>query len=106
MKGKQFENYLFLKIKHLNPAYIFEDETEIDFVIRAGERISSSLENPSQKTILSSDSIQARLLAEIKYQSDLSPKQKVLFDRFQAEEKMVIKNLDHVLQLEKFLDSP
>ncbi len=79
MKGKQFENYIYLKIKHLNPAYVFEDETEIDFIINKN------------------------ILAEIKYQGDLNPKQKILFDRFKIEEKMVIKDLDDSLKLEKHL---
>jgi len=77
--GKQFENYVFLKLKHLDPCYVYENKTELDFIIKNS------------------------FLAEIKYNAELKSNQKVLFDQINVPEKYVIKNLNDLLDLEKRL---
>lgn len=71
-KGSLFENYVYLKIKHQNPRYIYSNGIELDFFT----------EN--------------KLLIEAKYQSQLEGKQKVLFDQFKAKNKMVIRNFSDI----------
>ncbi len=67
--GSVFENYVFLKIKHLNPKYLYENATEIDFFT----------EN--------------KMLLEIKFHDlELSPKQQKLFDETTANYKFVVRN--------------
>jgi len=68
-KGSLFENYIYLKIKHKNPAYIYKDGNEIDFFT------------------------EGKSLIEVKYNSELTGKQKDLFDSFKAKEKYVIKSV-------------
>ena len=68
-KGSLFENYVYLKIKERNPCYIYEDGTEIDF--------------------LTDD----KILIEVKYQSDMTEKQRELFNRFKAKKKVLIKGI-------------
>jgi predicted AAA+ superfamily ATPase len=68
-KGSLFENYVYLKIKHLKPRYIYQNQTEIDFIT----------EN--------------KLLIEAKYHKmALSEKQQILFDKTPAKEKFIIRN--------------
>jgi len=55
-----FENYVYLKIKHLNPCYVYEDGSEIDF-------------QTSEKTLI-----------EVKYHSQMTKKQQDLFDETSA----------------------
>ena len=72
-KGGLFENYVFNRIKHLNPQYVYHDQTEIDFLTENG------------------------ILAEAKYHSEpLSPKQQKLFDAFPAKTKIIIRNEDDI----------
>ena len=67
--GSLFENYVYLKIKRLNPCYVYKDGSEIDFL--TGDKS----------------------LIEIKYHSKLSTAQQRLFDGFNAKKKMVISNV-------------
>jgi predicted AAA+ superfamily ATPase len=72
-KGSLFENYVFNRIKHLNPQYVYQDQTEIDFLTENG------------------------ILAEAKYHNEpLSPKQQKLFDAFTARAKIIIRNEDDI----------
>ncbi len=67
--GALFENYVFLKIRKLGPAYLYEDRTEIDFVIRD------------------------QVLIEAKYQNaQMNKKQQDLFNRYPARQKFVVRN--------------
>jgi hypothetical protein len=68
-KGSLFENYIFLKLKHLNPCYIYQDTIEIDFFTRDG------------------------ILVEAKYKSEMSRKQQDVFGQLKAKKKYVIKNI-------------
>jgi len=65
-KGAVFENLVFLKIRDLDPNYLYVDGVEIDFLTRD------------------------RILIEAKYHSKLNAKQQKLFDRFEARAKYVI----------------
>lgn len=67
-KGSLFENHVFLSIKHLGPAYLLQDKIEIDFMTKKKE------------------------LIEVKYHSELTEKQKVLFDSTPAKGKYIIKS--------------
>ena len=74
-KGAIFENLVFLKIKHLNPSYVYIDGIELDFMT----------EN--------------KILIEVKYNSVLNQKQQKLYDNTDAEEKIVIDSIDSFLKL-------
>lgn len=74
-KGAIFENLVFLKIKHLNPSYVYEDGIEIDFITE-------------DKTLI-----------EVKYNSILNEKQQKLFDKFQANKKIVIDSAQKFLAI-------
>ena len=65
--GNYFENYLFLKLKQHDIYYLYEDGIEIDFYIKDLD-----------------------ILLESKYNSYMSSKQKALFDKITAREKIVI----------------
>lgn len=67
--GSLFENYAYLKIKHLHPCYVYEDSAEIDFLTEEGS------------------------LIEVKYNSSLSEAQKRLFNSHPAKNKMVVSNI-------------
>ena len=77
-KGSLFENYFFLKIKHLKPYYIYENKHEIDFFLK-----------------------KESLLVEVKYNSKMNEKQKKLFDSYPAKEKIVIENYKDFNEFEK-----
>ena len=64
--GSLFENYVYLKIKHLNPCYVYEDGSEIDFLT-------------SEKTLI-----------EVKYHSQMTKKQQDLFNAYPAKERVII----------------
>lgn len=64
--GSLFENYVYMKIKSLNPCYVYEDSAEIDFLTAEGT------------------------LLEVKYNSKLSDAQKRLFESHPANKKIVI----------------
>ena len=76
-KGSLFENYVYLRIKDRNPCYIHEGGIEIDFLT-------------SEKTLI-----------EVKYMSDLTKKQQMLFDKLKANRKVVIKDIK---SLNKYLE--
>jgi uncharacterized protein len=64
--GSLFENYVYLKIKHLNPCYLYAEGTEIDFMT-------------SEKRLI-----------EVKYHSQMTKKQQSLFNTYPAKERMII----------------
>lgn len=78
-KGKQFENYVYLEIKHTDVSYVYENQTEIDFLVNR------------------------QILVESKYNDVLTPGQEVLFREFQAKEKRVIQNNDDLLKLKQIV---
>ncbi len=76
--GAVFENYIFLKIKHLKPKYLYENQTEIDFIT----------EN--------------KKLIEVKFKNaELNKKQQILFNNFNAKNKYIIKNNEDIENLLK-----
>lgn len=77
-KGSMFENYVFLRIKHLSPSYIYENGTEIDFFTKEG------------------------ILLEAKYGGTMNEKQSALYNTFKAKGRFVINSND---ELERFIGS-
>lgn len=74
--GALFENYVFLRLKHLNLSYLYENTTELDFVT----------EN--------------KWLIECKFHDEsLSEKQQKLFDSFEAKNKFVVRNEKDIIHL-------
>lgn len=74
--GSLFENYVFLQIKHLKPKYIYENQTELDFIT------------------------EKQFLIEAKFHDEnLSTKQQDLFDKYPAKRKKVVRNDADVKQL-------
>lgn len=77
-KGSLFENYVYLKIRYLNPKYIYENTIEMDFFT------------------------DDKRLVEVKYhEEDLSEKQQLLFDKIKAKKKYIIRDN---ISLERFLN--
>ncbi len=74
-KGSLFENYVYLKIKNRNPCYTYEDGIEIDFMTK-------------DKTLI-----------EVKYMSDMTEKQKSLFEQIKANERIVIRGVKDILNI-------
>jgi len=67
-KGSLFENYVYLNIKNLEPSFIYTNTIELDFMTRGKE------------------------LIEVKYHSEMTEKQKELFETIPAKKKYLIKN--------------
>lgn len=76
-KGSLFENYVYLKIKKLNPRYVYQGGNEIDFLTE-------------KKTLI-----------EVKYNSEMPQSQEDLFNHLEAKNKILIKNIS---DLEKLKD--
>ncbi|MBU2445420.1 MAG: DUF4143 domain-containing protein [Bacteroidetes bacterium] len=74
-KGSLFENYVYLKLKHLNPAYIYKEGIEIDFITRN------------------------KILVEAKYKSELQGKQLELFKKLKAKKKFLAKDVHDVHEI-------
>ncbi|MFA6183735.1 MAG: ATP-binding protein [Parcubacteria group bacterium] len=68
-KGSLFENYVYLQIKKNNPAYIYQDGNEIDFMT------------------------DKKILIEVKYNAQMNEKQNKLFEKIVAKKKILIKNI-------------
>jgi predicted AAA+ superfamily ATPase len=67
--GSLFENYAFLRFKHLKPKYIYQEKTEIDFLLNNN------------------------LLVEAKYHEESIPeKQKKLIESFSTNPFMIVRN--------------
>ncbi|HQF41354.1 MAG TPA: DUF4143 domain-containing protein, partial [Ignavibacteriaceae bacterium] len=75
-KGNLFENYVYLKIKDRNPAYVYKDGTEIDFLTE-------------DKTLI-----------EVKYNSELTKAQSKLFSEFKSKDKIIIKSYNDLKKIE------
>ena len=71
-----FENYVFFRIKHCNPRYVYREGAEVDFLTK-------------DKTLI-----------EVKYNSEMTKKQLEIFKNFKANKKVIIKN---IWDLENFL---
>jgi hypothetical protein len=67
-KGSLFENYVYLSIKNLEPSYIYENTIELDFMTKGKE------------------------LIEVKYHSEMTEKQKEIFETTPAKKKYLVKN--------------
>lgn len=74
-KGSLFENYVYLKIKHRNPYYIYQESSEIDFFT-------------SDKTLI-----------EVKYDSQMMQKQLKVFNDFPANKKITVTALQDIEKL-------
>ena len=74
--GSLFENYVYLKIKHLNPCYVYEDGSEIDF-LTSGKR-----------------------LIEVKYHREMTKKQENLFNTYSAKERVLLTGIKDMERLE------
>ena len=71
--GALFENYVYLRLKHLNLSYVYENTTELDFI---------SLN---------------KILIECKFHNEtLNEKQQLLFDNFKATEKYIVRTYNDV----------
>jgi len=71
--GALFENYAFLRLKHMNLSYIYENTIELDFIS------------------------QNKVLMECKFHNEmLSEKQQLLFDNFKATEKYIVRNYNDI----------
>jgi uncharacterized protein len=44
-KGSLFENYVFLKIKSYQPTYLYQNQTELDFVLNNGHVVEAKFHN-------------------------------------------------------------
>ncbi|OGT26056.1 MAG: AAA family ATPase [Gammaproteobacteria bacterium RIFCSPLOWO2_02_FULL_42_14] len=75
-KGALFENIVFMTIKQHQPRYLYQDQTEIDFIFN-------------------------NTLLEVKYHAELNEKQMQLFDSFPARRKVILKNY---ADFQKFLE--
>ncbi|MBI4975379.1 ATP-binding protein [Candidatus Peregrinibacteria bacterium] len=71
-KGSFFENYVYLKIKKQKPRYLLEKGVEIDFFT------------------------EKKVLIEVKYNSDLTEKQKKLCDKTKANKKITVKSVNDI----------
>jgi hypothetical protein len=69
-KGAVFENYVYNLIRNRHPCYVYQDETEIDFMT------------------------QDKALIEVKYGSRMSESQKKLFDTISAKQKILINGFE------------
>lgn len=78
-KGSLFENYIFLKIKKYNPSYVYQEGNEIDFIIGK------------------------KYLIEVKYNSQMNDQQRVLFEKIEAENKLIVQNISDVKKLDKMI---
>lgn len=83
-KGRAFENYVYLKIKDFEPVYIYENQVEIDFYL-------NYLNN--------------KVLVEVKFDEDIRENQRVLFEKFAADHKRVVKGFEDLDELEMLLES-
>jgi hypothetical protein len=71
--GALFENYAYLRLKHLNLSYVYENTTELDFIS------------------------QNKILMECKFHNEaLSEKQQLLFDNFKASEKYIVRDYNDI----------
>ncbi len=75
--GSLFENYAYLKIKHLSPAYFYKDGIEIDFFTKG------------------------KTLIEVKYNQKLEGKQKEVFDNAKAKKKIIITGVKDIEKVAK-----
>ncbi len=74
-KGAVFENLVFLKLKHRQPCYVYQDGLELDFYFND-------------------------TLVEVKYQRTLEGRQAALFNQFPAQQKQVITTVQDFLSLQ------
>ncbi|MBC8525560.1 MAG: ATP-binding protein [Candidatus Cloacimonetes bacterium] len=73
-KGAVFENLTFFEIKRFSPCYIYQNGIEIDFKTN-------------------------HFLLEVKFNSEMTEKQKHLFEQIPSEKKIVIDTIDSFLKL-------
>jgi len=73
-RGAIFENLIFMKLKNFHPCYVYRQGIELDFLMED-------------------------ILIEVKYMQDISGRQKVLFDEFKCNKKILVQNIDDYLNL-------
>jgi uncharacterized protein len=78
-KGALFENYVYLMIKHLEPAYLYQNGIELDFLT------------------------QNKMLIEVKYGGELTSKQKELFEKMDAKKKLIVDNIHDIESLKALM---
>lgn len=76
-KGAIFENVVFSMIKNKNPSYVYQDSVELDFMT------------------------EDKCLIEVKYGQLLKDKQKALFDKIQANKKIVVQSFKDLSKLDQ-----
>ncbi len=79
-KGAVFENFVYIKIKEKNPYYYVENGIEIDFIT---DRYFGD-----------------QYLIECKYNSELNEKQKLLFDKIEVKNKLILNGYKDLFLLE------
>ncbi len=77
-KGAVFENLVYLKIKQKNPCYIYKNGLELDFYFD-------------------------NLLLEIKFEMELSGKQKSFFEQFPAKKKIIINGMEDFFKIDSLI---
>ena len=75
-KGSLFENYVYLKIKHRQPCYVYKNGLEFDF------------------------SIADKILIEVKYGREMDVKQEALFKKLKNTKKFFIRSLEDLENIE------
>ncbi|MFB3925878.1 MAG: ATP-binding protein [Syntrophales bacterium] len=78
-KGALFENYVYLTIKSLDPGYIYQNGIELDFFT------------------------QDKMLIEAKYGSELTDKQKELFEKTKAKKKLIVETIHDIESLKALM---
>ena len=75
--GSIFENYVYLKIRHLHPEYLYENRTELDFITKD-------------------------YLIEAKFKNaEMSPKQEALFNSISDRKKLIVRDHFDIKQIEQ-----
>lgn len=75
-KGSLFKNYVFLKVKAFQPAYLYQHQTELDFVLNNGHVIEAKYHNEA-----------------------LSEKQQQLLETFEPSKRHIIRNESDLTKL-------
>lgn len=79
--GSLFENYAYLRFKHFRPKYIYQDQTEIDFILNA------------------------HFLVETKYhEENISEKQQKLIESFSDKSYRIVRNEEDISGVENLLN--
>lgn len=75
--GSFFENYVYMKLRHKKPGYLYTNGVELDFIT------------------------EDKILVEAKYNSEMTSKQQKLFSSYPAKKKILIDNIYKLRELDK-----